>query len=313
MPMSHTAIYKQRYFMLFGSLWILLGLLLGTGCTSKVEWSGHYIQQDTLYIDRAIYSNALEGFWLGTSIGNWTGLVTEMDKIGDIGEIRTGAFYTREDWGKPDEPNIWDEGQPSQLSETIDFVLRSPGQHWGADDDTDIEYMYQYLMLKHSTTRLTPQQIQHGWLSHIATEEENYLWVSNQRALDLMAQGYVPPRTSEPALETIRIGSLAGWDSDNPTATWAGLLGFMMGADAVEAAFGQPLSRSFHIHRTRQGFSNDGYDTFPNMAKNGLKVVDMVVTGELNGRVDAFRNRWAIPLPASTLTRNESYTRSTTR
>ena len=95
---------------------------------------------------------------MGTSIGNWTGLVTEMDKIGDIGEIKTGAFYTREDWGKPDEPNIWDEGQPSPLSETIDFVLRSPGQHWGADDDTDIEYMYQYLMLQHSTTRVAQKE-----------------------------------------------------------------------------------------------------------------------------------------------------------
>ena len=27
-----------------------------------------------------------------------TGLVTEMDKIGNIGEIKTGAFYTRDDW-----------------------------------------------------------------------------------------------------------------------------------------------------------------------------------------------------------------------
>ena len=29
--------------------------------------------------------------------------------------------------------------------------------------------------------------------------------------------------------ETIKIGTLAGWDSDNPTATWGGLLGFMYG------------------------------------------------------------------------------------
>lgn len=26
-------------------------------------------------------------------------------------------------------------------------------------------------------------------------------------------------------IETIKIGALAGWDSDNPTATWGGLLG----------------------------------------------------------------------------------------
>ena len=85
MSISHTFQHKQPSFILFGALWVLFVILLSTGCTSKVERSGHYIQQDTLYIDRASYSSALEGFWLATSIGNWTGLVTEMDKIGDIG------------------------------------------------------------------------------------------------------------------------------------------------------------------------------------------------------------------------------------
>ena len=28
-----------------------------------------------------------------------------------------------------------------------------------------------------------------------------------------------------------------GWDSDNPTATWGGLLGFIIGKDGVEKAF----------------------------------------------------------------------------
>ena len=29
--------------------------------------------------------------------------------------------------------------------------------------------------------------------------------------------------------ETIKIGTLAGWDSDNPTSTWGGLIGFIIG------------------------------------------------------------------------------------
>ncbi len=29
-------------------------------------------------------------------------------------------------------------------------------------------------------------------------EEENYLWVSNQKALDMMMDGFVPPATSDP-------------------------------------------------------------------------------------------------------------------
>ena len=30
-------------------------------------------------------------------------------------------------------------------------------------------------------------------------------------------------------VETIKIGTLCGWDADNPTATWGGLIGFMIG------------------------------------------------------------------------------------
>ena len=53
-------------------------------------------------ISRLDYLNKLYGFWLGQCIANWTGLITEMDKIGNIGNIKTGKFYTREDWGKAD-------------------------------------------------------------------------------------------------------------------------------------------------------------------------------------------------------------------
>ena len=106
-------------------------------------------------INRTEYLNKLYGFWLGQSIANWTGLVTEMDKIGNIGEIKTGKFYTREDWGKPDQPSIWGEGKPSDLSPTIDFVFENEGGVWGSDDDTDLEYMYQHLLHTNKKSILT--------------------------------------------------------------------------------------------------------------------------------------------------------------
>ena len=137
-------------------------------------------------LSRASYKNQLYGFWLGQCIANWTGLVTEMDKIGNIGPVKTGDFYTRHDWGKPDQPSIWGEGVPSNLSPTIDFVVMGEDSIWGADDDTDIEYMYQHLLYTNKATILSPEQIRDGWLKHIWVEEENYLWVSNQKALDLM-------------------------------------------------------------------------------------------------------------------------------
>ncbi|MEJ2162522.1 MAG: ADP-ribosylglycohydrolase family protein [Robiginitalea sp.] len=403
-------------------------------------------------ISRDSYKDQLYGFWLGQCIANWTGLVTEMDKIGNIGELKTGDFYTRADWGKPDQPSIWGEGVPSDLSPTIDFVFRDTSEVWGADDDTDIEYMYQHLLYVHKTSMLSPVQIRDGWLNHIRPEEENYLWVSNQKAYDLMQLGILPPETGSPELnehyemidaqlttelfglfsparpdiaariahlpiqtvaredaevislfyitmhalaslntdktmsqrmqwmanraravlpdasypakmfdytkglyasgipweqtrdsiyyryqvrqedgyhitsknlycngcfaaginfaaslvslfygegdlkETIKIGTLAGWDSDNPTATWGGLIGFMLGKDGIERTFGRQFSDRFNIHRTRQNFPNHGIDTFDNMAKTGLTVTDRVVREEIGGRIDTESNRWVIPL-----------------
>jgi hypothetical protein len=403
-------------------------------------------------VSRELYADKLYGFWLGQCIANWTGLVTEMDKIGNIGEIKTGAFYTSADWGKADQPSIWGQGVPSNLSPIIDFVLMSEGYMWGADDDTDIEYMYQHLLYTNKTSLLTPQQIKEGWLKHIKAEEENYLWVSNQRAFDLMREGILPPETSNPtnnehhqmidaqlttelfgfyapgrpdvALKmaklpirtsagesvagisefyvtmyslasltdeklpmkerifwmasnarkmmdensthakmydfvkakyvsgitweqtrdsiyqryqvdqkdgyditsknlycngcfaaginyaaslvslfygegdfknTIRIGVLTGWDSDNPTATWGGLLGFMLGKQGVEDAFHRSFANKFNIHRTRQNFPDNGIDTFQNMAKTGVLIIDRVVQEQLGGGIDREKNVWYIP------------------
>ena len=119
-----------------------------------------------------------------------------MDKIGNIGEIKTGEFYTRDDWGKEDQPAYW--GGTKDFSRTIDFVFEGDDGNWGADDDTDIEYIYQHLLYTNKVSKLSGNQIRDGWLKHIKNEEENFLWVSNQRALDLMISGTIPPETSNP-------------------------------------------------------------------------------------------------------------------
>ena len=87
----------------------------------------------------------------------------------------------------------------NKVDRYIDFVFEGKDGMWGADDDTDIEYMYQHLVYTNKTSKLSGQQIRDGWLKHIKHEEQNYLWVSNQRALDLMISGIVPPETSDPA------------------------------------------------------------------------------------------------------------------
>lgn len=97
-------------------------------------------------------------------------------------------------------------------------------------------------------------------------------------------------------VETIKIGSLMGWDSDNPTATWGGLLGFMIGEEGIENAFDRKFSNQFNIHRTRQNFPNSGLDNFENMATEGVEIVDRAVKEELGGEVDLDRDIWIIPL-----------------
>ena len=439
---------------------ILISVIISlNSCSSEISSKQNIIKDDNLeyknytpngkeiIVSRNDYFNKLKGFWLAQCIANWTGLVTENDKIGNIGKSKTGDFYTREDWGKKDELNL----PSNKVDRYIDFVFEGTDGMWGADDDTDIEYMYQHLLYMNKTSKLSGNQIRDGWLKHIKHEEQNYLWVSNQRALDLMISGIVPPETSDPVKnpdfdmidaqlttevfgfyspgrpdfaiemaelpikttarfnaewiskfyvsmyslaansnpnlsikenllimaeksrdqlpndsyaskmydfvkkqyneglpwetirdnvyiryqveekdgyditsrnlkcngcfaaginfaaslislfagegdlkETIKLGSLMGWDSDNPTATWGGLIGFMIGHHGVEKAFNREFSEEYNIHRTRQNFLN-GIDNFSNMANVGVFITDRVVQEELGGGVDLENNLWYIP------------------
>jgi len=409
-------------------------------------------------VSRADYLNKIQGFWLAQNIANWTGLITEMDKV-------EAPFYTDADWGAKDQKSIW--GYHVSHSKIIDYYFVDSEKPWGADDDTDIEYMYLHLLAKHKTAKLTAEQIRDGWLQHTwsntdgpivqqgsETVVENYLWVSNDRARELMEKGLLPPETSLPEnnqyhdmidaqltteifgtlapcradvaldmahlpvrttayreaqwiaefyiimhslaacvdpslsmeqqilwlaeqarkhlpknsypakmytyiqssfkantdqddwektrddfyqkyqvntsdgylykqpfdaginfgaslislfygkgdlLRTIKIGSLAGWDSDNPTATWGGLLGFMMGREAVEQAFSKSdYSDTFHIHRTRRNFPDrtpliEGEDKFSKIAERSLGIIDGVVLNEMQGKIDTKHNLWQIP------------------
>lgn len=411
------------------------------------------------------YADKVHGFWLGMSIGNWTGLVTEMDKIG--GEGPAGVFYTRNDWQTKDQPSIWGQGIPSQLSETIDWVVAGENEVWGSDDDSDIEYIYLQLMHKTKQPLLSAEQIRNGWLAHIYTDAdtpfktaegkpENFLWVSNQQAFDLMQQDMLPPYTGMPAYNphydmidaqlttelfgvlapfrpdiasalaylpirttaygeaadianfyvelhalaagidstkqiqpqiihiakqaraalppnqypakmfdfvlslyqsgipweeardklyqryqlqeedgyeisrkklycngcfaaginfaaslvslfygegdmqhTIKIAVLAGWDSDNPAATWGGLYGFILGKQGVEQAFGRSFSSKFNIHRTRKGFANNGIDDFDNMAQMATAIVDQVLIQQMAAKgaekIPSGAQCWHIP------------------
>lgn len=184
----------------YASIVFLLLLSISGNCFAQ--------NQSVIKISRSEYQEKLHGFWLGENIANWTGLITEMDKVGTP---ETMPFYTDEDWRSKDLKAMWGEYVPH--SDVIDFYFEKSGVPWGSDDDTDIEYIYYYLYEKHHTSLLTAEQIRDGWLTHIypdkeaplfkkfpqsKAQRENFLWQSNQRAYELMQQGVLPPETSEP-------------------------------------------------------------------------------------------------------------------
>jgi hypothetical protein len=382
-----------------------------------------------LVLDRVDYQDRLRSFWLSQSIANWTGLQTE-------GKRTSIPYYTDDDW------------------EIFDFVL----DHgvWSADDDTDIEYIYQHALESYETEILTPEQIRDQWLEHI---DGSYVWVSNETAYYLMLEdGLLPPETSAPnnnpnweqidaqltteifgllapgrsdvalamaelpvgvtargdakhaadfyiimhslapqaieniadsngdgdpydeqvlwlaeqardqipddsyiagmvdwvlneynnnpdkdnweatrdafhrsyveggadgyqftnwydsgsnfglsmislmygegdLLRTVQIGSLAGMDSDNPTATWGGLLGFLYGYDGVQAAYDKyDFNDVYWIGRTRVNFSPD-WDTFSALGERGVAIIDRVVVKQMGGSIKD--DKWHIPMQRS--------------
>ena len=453
---------KLCRFKLISSASLIIVLVTGLSSCSRIYFEA-LSPPDAYKISRQQYQEKLEGFWLGQNIANWTGLITEMDKVGTP---QTMPFYTDNDWGSRDQLAMWGEYVPHATH--IDFFFQPQGSPWGADDDTDIEYMYLHLHHSLGVSKLGAKQIQQGWLSHIYSEEdaplyqkfahskpqkENFLWESNQQARILMEQGMLPPYTSEPSnnpkytmidaqlttevfgllapgradialdiahlpitttarydaqwiaefyvvmhslaavvdaskslkqqtqwlaeqasqqlpegstaqavyrfvkqhyqnnpnkndweltrdaiyhryqlnandgyqynqpfdavinfaaslvslfygegdmVRTVQIGTLVGWDSDNPTATWGGLLGFMLGHQQVKKAFNiTAVSDTYWIHRTRRNFpdltpSQPGENSFSSMAKMGIDVIDRLIIERESGRYDADKDYWYI-------------------
>jgi len=81
-------------------------------------------------------------------------------------------------------------------AEVDEFVLVEEPGVWGADDDTDIEYIHQSILDVNNRSIVTPEQIAEGWLKHI--DGNRSIWVSNRAALNLMRKGILPPGTSNP-------------------------------------------------------------------------------------------------------------------
>lgn len=403
----------MKYLSSFVLVLLIANLALGQQVVKKnKEEIVHY------EINRTQYKDKLRGFWLGSCIANWTGLPTENRRT-DF------PFFTDSDFGPGKYYYVLDENP------------------WGADDDTDIEYIYQHAIEKYGNFMLTASQISTEWQKHIGLPK---LWVSNLSALGQMQNGEIPPNTSLPennpmwemidaqltteifgafapgrpdiALEighlpvrttaylhsewaaefyiimyslaaitdkslsrkdqifwvaeqarkripdwsyiadmydfvkeayennedkdnwektrdevanryqhaltadyqykypwdsginfaasmvsmfygegdykkTIRIGAMCGWDSDNPTATWGGLLGLLYGYDDLQLQFDKTdFTDDYNIARTRFNMPIP-LDNFTNMSERGIAIVNDIVINAMGGTIED--DTWIIP------------------
>ena len=78
-----------------------------------LEYPAYTPKATDIILSRSKYMDQLQGFWLTQCIANWTGLITEMDKI-------EPPFYTDENWNGPDERNIWGNFVPTS-NDIIEF------------------------------------------------------------------------------------------------------------------------------------------------------------------------------------------------
>ena len=171
-----------------GTYWIVVFILLGVlafGCSESGDheagdgdMDSEEIEQPQTGLSRQNYLDRLRGMWIGECLANWTGITTE-------GQRQEPPFYTDEDWQT-------DQGISYFSDPTIDFRILDP---WLSDDDTNIEYVYVHLMSRHDTSKLTARQITDGWRAHI----NDWIWVSNARARELMEMGVAVPASGLPS------------------------------------------------------------------------------------------------------------------
>ena len=85
----------------------------------QLTYKNYQPTENDFEISRADYHNRLYGFWLGQCIANWTGLVTEMDKLYSPKTIE-------EKWQQFWEENQLSHAEPVNGKETYSIVIPPP-------------------------------------------------------------------------------------------------------------------------------------------------------------------------------------------
>eukprot|EP00931_Biecheleriopsis_adriatica_P034476 TRINITY_DN198_c0_g1_i11.p1 TRINITY_DN198_c0_g1~~TRINITY_DN198_c0_g1_i11.p1 ORF type:complete len:1626 (-),score=281.10 TRINITY_DN198_c0_g1_i11:41-4918(-) len=123
----------------------------------------------------------IEGYFVGQCVGNFMGLPFELEYKGEM---------------MPSEPHTYyDRSNAGDLRLRADWVMDRVSELGGAfaDDDTDLEFAFLHGVEEFGID-MTYSELATVWKRYI----NDYIWVSNREARNLMEQGLEPPATGMP-------------------------------------------------------------------------------------------------------------------
>jgi len=126
----------------------------------------------------------MSGFWIGQLLGNYIGFPFENNYVEEPIPVLVDRIYTADYDGSP--------GLKINSKDRRGFIPLMAQTLGGAfsDDDTDIEFVTLHAVEKYGLD-ITYPEITQMWKTHI----NDYIWVANREARNLMDQGLVAPDT----------------------------------------------------------------------------------------------------------------------
>ena len=126
----------------------------------------------------------VEGFWMGQMLGNYIGFPFENLYIDEAIPLLVDRVFTADYDGSPELMlNRTDHrGHIPIVTATVRGAF--------SDDDTDIEFVTLHAVERYGLD-ITYPEITEAWMTHI----NDFIWVANREARNLMDKGLVAPDT----------------------------------------------------------------------------------------------------------------------
>ena len=135
-------------------------------------------------ISKAELTDRVLGFWNGQLLGNYIGFPFENLYSEDAIPVLVDRIYTADYQGE-----VQLKINNNDRRGHIPILARSLGGAF-SDDDTDIEFVTLHAVEKYGLG-ITYPEITEAWKTHI----NDFIWVANREARNLMDQGFVAPDT----------------------------------------------------------------------------------------------------------------------